>query len=134
MGTALAQQADFPNGGDCFMISANTLLDHATGWNKAMILAELSELTLAHGVVSGRGPLQGVRFSHGWIEGVRDGLRWAVDLSNGKQVAVPVELYYALGHIRSNEVTHYTASEARRRLVDHAHYGPWEGAALAVGL
>lgn len=120
-------------GGDCFQKAANLLLnpERVPG---SELLEGVHVLGMAHGVVTGRGPVHGVRFSHAWLIGARDGIQLAIDLSNGCRFVGPSELYYAIGNVDADDVCFYTPEEARRHLVDHGHYGPWEGAAMAIGL
>lgn len=86
--------------------------------------------TLVHGLVTGQGPVEGVRFGHAWLERrieVDGHPVWVVrDVANGKDVELPRALYYAVGDVRAEEVARYDADEARRRAIKTGHYGPWD--------
>lgn len=125
--------ADVPAQGDCFEIASRLLLNRERFSGEAC-LEGVELYWMVHGVVVGQGPAAGLRFSHAWVEGARRGVRVAIDFSNGNRFVGPAELYYAIGRIDPAELVTYSVDTARRRLVDHQHYGPWEGAALAIGL
>lgn len=138
--TATDQLARIPQGailtgeGDCFVISA-TLFAFCDGEPVAVeAFAGLEDLVLAHGVVTGQGPIAGLRYGHAWLEGVEDGVPMAIDFANDRKIVVLRAIYYQAGNIDSREVCRYTKPQARQMLVEHQHYGPWEGAALAIGI
>jgi hypothetical protein len=85
---------------------------------------------VAHGSVFH--PVSG-RHDHAWIEvdmafeGVAvesASALFCIDRSNGNDVMMPRVLYYALGEIE--DVRRYTWEQAKRALLKHRHYGPWE--------
>jgi hypothetical protein len=79
-----------------------------------------TDWTLVHGrPVLQRPPF--IRYGHAWVE--RGG--YVFDPSVG--VTMPTDAYYALGKITEDEMYRYTAAEARLKLVEHKHWGPWEG-------
>ena len=82
------------------------------------------DILLVHGEVSGQGPLEGVRFGHAWIE-IGDEV---IDKANGKNIRMPKDVYYAVGNIKDKpgKLFKYTWSEARRKMLEHEHYGPWD--------
>ena len=87
---------------------------------------------LVHGEVTGQGPLEGVKYGHCWIE---DG-DIVIDVSNGRNIRMPKEVYYLLGRIGSPETARfgieagnlhkYTWEEAREKILQHEHWGPWD--------
>ena len=80
-------------------------------------------LILVHGEVSGQGPLEGVTFGHAWV---LDG-DTVIDQSNGRNLSLPRILYYALGGIdRIRNLHQYTWDEAKEKMVQFEHYGPWD--------
>jgi hypothetical protein len=100
--------------GNCYEAAANYLLDHA---------AKLGpDARLVHGLVTGQGPVAGIRFGHAWVE-VGD---MAIDPSNGRLIRLLRQHYYFLGQIRENELTRYTHAEIRGKMLDFLHYGPWK--------
>ncbi|WP_075881821.1 hypothetical protein [Vreelandella massiliensis] len=129
---AQEQEAVLPNGGDCFIAAANLVTAGGISQNSA--LNGVADVTLVHGVVTGQGPVEGIQFSHAWIEGVKDGQPVVIDTSNGGCFIGPPELYYLLGNIDAEQLCRYTPQAAREKLLDHKHFGPWEGAAEQIGL
>ena len=72
---------------------------------------------LVHGIVTGRGPIEGIRYGHAWVE-----IQGYVVDPSGK--VVPKELYYRIGEVSHEKK--YTMEGAARRAVEHGHYGPWD--------
>ncbi len=77
---------------------------------------------LCHGAVDGQGRLEGLRFGHAWVES--GGL--CIDLSRGGGLRLAKPLYYGLGGIRWPEVRRYSRQDARRMVLEHGRWGPWE--------
>jgi hypothetical protein len=73
--------------------------------------------------VSGRGPLRGQRIDHAWVE--RGDI--VLDLANGGHIELPKQRYYRLGEINPAECHYYTGHEACAQILEHEHFGPWEG-------
>lgn len=123
--------------GDCYP-TANRLVSSKLGD------PDEDDWRAVHGVVTGQGELEGVRFGHAWVEknqrfpipeGVDDATRkmWenmkiatVIDRSNGNNVELPAELYYKIGQIDESTVQRYSPSEASRNMVRSGHHGPWE--------
>jgi hypothetical protein len=113
--------------GDCFKIAADMTVpimgivsDHLQG---------LKNVTLVHGIVSGQGPIDGFWFTHAWVEGVTaDGIKMVIDASNGRPIVMPQVLYYLIGQIDERVCERYRPETAKRRMIEYAHYGPWDGA------
>lgn len=113
--------------GDCFKVAANLVVP-MLGLQKESV-SNLDSLTLVHGIVSGQGPLEGLRYTHAWVEGVsQEGVPLVVDASNGREVVIPAALYYLIGQIDPEECVRYTPEAASQRMLQFAHYGPWDGA------
>lgn len=111
---------------DCFQVAADLIVSLLGGISDN--LKEFREVTLVHGIVSGQGQLEGNRFTHAWIEGISSaGIPVVVDQSNGQELVMPQALYYLIGQIQETETERYTSEEARSRLLDLRHYGPWDG-------
>ena len=83
---------------------------------------------LVHGMVSGQGQLEGVRFGHCWVE-VGDKV---LDHSNDREQELPKDIYYLLGRIDPKECHYYTPEEASKKMVDTGHFGPWDMTGLTV--
>lgn len=112
--------------GDCFKVAANLVVP-ILGIVKDE-LTKLNDVTLVHGIVTGQGHLEGVRYTHAWVEGyTSEGIPMVVDASNGLNILMPQGLYYLIGRIDKRECVHYTPGEAQDRMLDHCHYGPWDG-------
>ena len=101
---ARKRRDDEPEMTNCYTASFHLTHDDAT-W------------TLVHGIVTGSGPIEGVRYGHAWVE--RDGM--AHDPVAG--VTAPALLYRAAG--RASDIQQYTQAEARFLALKHKHYGPW---------
>ena len=102
--------------GDCFEVSGKVILNFHPEYpfKKGM--------KLVHGIVSGQGPLTGIRFGHAWIE--HEGV--VLDISCGKERRMPQELYYALGKISHEGSFYYSREQAREHVLKTEHWGPWE--------
>jgi len=96
-------------GGDCFRVAANLTLQLG---DRARLIHGQPTLT--------RPPY--IKYDHAWVE-VGDEV---LDLSNDKAYAISRELYYAVGHIDSEESESYSSEETRSQLLEHEHYGPWK--------
>lgn len=103
---------DEHRGGNCFEVALRNVMDD--GPNGTMLLC--------HGVVTGQGPLSGIRFTHAWNE--IGG--YVLDESNGNSVLTPVDNYYAIGDIDPDEVFKYDFREMGENVLMYGTYGPWE--------
>jgi len=110
--------------GYCFLVAAQAALEDPT-------------LTVCHGLVVGQagGDATPGRYHwHAWVESETlhafpSGtfpIANAIDRANGKDVTLPVALYYRLGQIEEEDVRRYTATEAARLMLRFRHYGPWD--------
>ncbi|HCA02660.1 MULTISPECIES: hypothetical protein [Halomonadaceae] len=121
-----------PSGGDCFQVAGQLIVRCRD--IHAQSTKGVTDKVLAHGVVTGQGPVSGIRFSHAWIEGVKNGISVVIDLSNGQRFVGPRALYYAIGQIEPKEVCRYSKEVARAKMLQTEHYGPWEGEVARLGL
>ena len=96
--------------GDCYEAAAKLLHAHR----------DCPGIALAHGTVTGQGPVAGIRYGHAWVE-IGDVV---LDPSNGRLVVARKPAYYALGQIA--RPARYGFGEAARRMLETGHYGPWE--------
>ena len=96
-------------GGDCFLASYHLIM-------------EQNDLILVHGIVTGQGDLNGVRYAHAWCE--RGDM--VLDYSNGRRLEIPKILYYAIGNILESNLYRYTHRQACGFAVETEHSGPWE--------
>lgn len=111
-----------PSGGNCFFIHGSFVVSELGGYE--------DDLRLCHGVAIGRGPLDNIPHWHCWLE--KNGI--AYDNSNGSNVAMPIELYYSVGNINAEYVHKYTRQQARDKMLETEHYGPWDPPQYAVML
>ncbi len=78
--------------------------------------------TLVHGMVNGQGALEGKRFGHAWVE-TNDTV---LDHSNGRELEIPKDLYYAIGGVRKEDNKYYDTDESLKWILKAKHWGPWE--------
>lgn len=79
------------------------------------------DLRLVHGLVTGRGPIEGLIYNHAWCE----------DKSKCYDMTFPPqwqqldkEIYYALGGVK--KTFFYDSDEVANKSVEYGTYGPWE--------
>lgn len=111
-------QPEIDGDGDCYVVAAHFMVDLPD--------AERSRYRLCHGTPLGRGPINGLRFGHAWVERTDGDHVTVIDRSNGSDLELPQSLYYAIGAIDPEEVKRYTAHEAILFMLETEHYGPWE--------
>jgi len=103
--------------GDCYEAAGKYMM------MKCQLGGDCTNLRLVHGEVQGQGHLDGVTYGHAWV---LDG-GTVIDVSNGRNLQLPQEIYYAIGQIDNiGNIHEYTWEEARRLIVDFEHWGPWE--------
>ena len=95
--------------GFCFSDSAEWLL---YGQGK-----DFPQARLVHGTVMGQGPLEGVRFVHGWLE-IED---WVYDPS--QDLVAHKKEFYHLGQVE--DAVSYSDTEAAVSLLKEQNWGPW---------
>jgi hypothetical protein len=99
--------------GDCYCATGHYLMDNGI---------DNPNLVMVHGEVTGQGKIEGIKYSHAWIE---DG-EMCIDVSQGKHLELPRVFYYAIGHIDPSRTYRYTLPELRRKVLDTGHWGPWD--------
>lgn len=106
---------DEARGGDCFKVTL-----------AQAVLARDPSTMICHGIAVGRGPIEGVRYWHAWLERQHPaGFVQVIDRSNGHAVTLGQDRYYRLGQISHDEVWRFTAEEVGPMLGEWGHYGPW---------
>jgi len=117
--------------GDCYEAAANYVINNSGVVSFLVPPGATARpgLMLVHGEVTGQGKIEGVKYGHAWVE---DG-DLVIDVSNGRDLQLPKAAYYALGRVDNDgaqrikpNLHRYTAKEARRNLVMHGHWGPWD--------
>jgi hypothetical protein len=102
--------------GDCAEVAARLVIERLP-----------RGFVLCHGRPVGRGPANsGERYFHAWVENDEGSV--VIDQSNGLDVTMPRDAYYAIGRIVEADVVRYTADEAAEMIVDTGHWGPWDNA------
>ncbi len=101
------------DGGDCYQATVDALFFGSLSGVEAVLVHGRPTLT--------RPPYE--EFGHAWIEAGDV----VFEVANGNHVAARRELYYQAGNIDPEQCFRYTPEEARRWLLSHGHYGPWEG-------
>lgn len=105
-------------GGDCYEAAGKFIM------NECMLGdADNCRYILVHGEVMGQGPIAGISFGHAWV---LDGST-VIDKSNGRDLTMPSQIYYAIGQIDSlDNIIEYSWEEARTKILDYGHWGPWD--------
>ena len=120
-------------GGDCYEAAL-----HFAAWT--VPVDERDAYRVVHGYPTVQGPIEGIVHGHAWVERtdpLPDDLpeifadsaaslfTTVIDKSNGKDLEMPVALYYGYGSIYREECHYYTVEEAVRLALESGHYGPW---------
>lgn len=131
--------------GNCYEAAVHTIADILDPtMDDEAYEREKARYQVVHGVVLGRGELEGVRFDHAWVERTdeppdmsgldpdqaemfRESFSWVtvIDRSNGMEVELPREVYYALGDVDQETVRRFTWDEAVDQMAESRVYGPW---------
>ena len=98
--------------GDCYEVAGKYVMDNCFMGD--------GDVLLVHGEVTGQGKIAGIKYGHAWVE--KNGM--VIDNSNGRNINVPVEFYYALGHIE--RTYKYNCEEMRKKILETKHWGPWD--------
>lgn len=107
-----------PANGDCYEAAFNFMMDQCM-FNPS----QAGKYTLVHAEVMGQGPIEGVTFGHAFV--VKDG-NTVIDRSNGRNIELPKNVYYAIGRIYDiGNIHEYTWEDARKIVSRTGHYGPW---------
>lgn len=102
--------------GDCYEAAGKYLVD-------LFLAGKADGYMLVHGEVRGQGAIDGVHFGHAWVE--HGSL--VIDRSNGRDIQMPRELYYAIGAIdRIDNLHRYTPVQAMSKITMIGHWGPWD--------
>ena len=101
--------------GNCFSAAGRYMMD-------THFIDPIPNSILVHGIVTGQGPINGIRFLHAWVEKENT----VIDRSNGRDLNVPKDFYYVLGHINAEETVRYTYEEATKKMRETGHFGPWD--------
>ena len=95
---------------------------HERAYRSVMLLG--GRFRLAHGFATGTGPIEGIRYSHAWLENgsvVVD----VGSLDGDKPKVIEKEAYYEIGNINESEVRTYSKEEAFKMATEHMTLGHW---------
>ena len=110
---ALAKIPKGNKNGDCFQAAGRYMMDNGR---------DDKSITLVHGEVTGQGRIQGIKFGHGWIEKGND----CIDVSLGRNIVMPKEIYYMLGQIDESKVYRYNYDQFQEKILSSGNWGPWD--------
>ncbi|MCM1322814.1 MAG: hypothetical protein NC218_01375 [Acetobacter sp.] len=98
--------------GNCYQTAFRTFYDNLS-----------KKPLLCHGLVMGRGPLEGIRYNHAWVE-IGDQV---IDKTMSMfKDGVDKEVYYMLGGVDEKMVYRYNDKQIAEKVVEQETYGPWE--------
>jgi hypothetical protein len=110
-------------GGDCYKAAGDIVID-SRFINKNRFDFNGTPY-LVHAEVAGQGAISGIRYGHAWIE---DDVM-VYDYSNGRELEIPKQIYYAIGNIKTSnpkKYRKYTFEQARRKMSESGTYGCWD--------
>ena len=115
--TALESDLFEAGTGDCFEVANRAMIDMTEE-------QEITGMKCVHAYVYGQGELKGRRFPHAWNEQGDV----VFDNSNGNNIVMRKEQYYALGGIvqESGAYATYDKEDCLIKMLKHSHYGPWD--------
>jgi len=100
---------DANQGGDCFQVALNYMMSHKS-----------KRLKLCHGLVTGQGNIEGIVYTHAWVEDNQ------IVIDETIPIKLPKKMYYEIGQIDKKNVYCYTYEEMSRKVTEFKTYGPWE--------
>ena len=89
-------------------------------------ISENRNLKLVHGLVTGQGDIEGIRYNHAWIEDGNTVIDASLKEQGRSTYKFPKDLYYAIGQINPKTTFRYTYKETVKKMYDTENYGPWE--------
>lgn len=117
--------------GDCYEAAVHFMMSR-------MVEDDWERYRLCHGLVVGQGgEVLGKTFDHAWVERrddpppnlppAFDVFEWitCIDKSNGHDVSLLSDAYYALGQVNLSSIVRYTMQEMMENMAFYRHYGPW---------
>ena len=107
--------------GDCFVVAGDAMIEYFYDRGRKYS----GEPYLVHAEVSGQGKSHGLRFAHAFVE---DAI-FVYDFSNGLELTLPKQRYFALGEIKTDDpkkYQRYDAEETLDKLIEHDNYGCWD--------
>lgn len=113
--------------GDCYEAAGKLIL----GWPYADIQDVYltfcgASITLCHGEPIR--PSDGMPFGHAWLEIESCGIVNVLNVSLGEVRFIPKWAFYHVGKIdtKSRPFFRYHREEARAKILEHSHWGPWD--------
>jgi hypothetical protein len=106
---SLDEIPDENKNGDCFVIALNKAME------------DPQRYTLVHGVVTGQGAIEGIEYTHAWVE---DG-DMVIDMTlPASMQRFPKVAYYAIGNIKITRKYNYR--QMLENVCKYETYGPWD--------
>lgn len=106
--------------GDCYEAAVRFVKEACLGQDP-----DLCPYLIVQAEVRGQGALEGKTFGHAWVVDPRTNT--VIDRSNGRDLRLPLSLYYAIGGVYDLDNGYeYTWREAMVWMLRTKHYGPWE--------
>ena len=84
------------------------------------------KLRLVHGLVTGQGPIEGIRYNHAWVEDGNEVIDPSLKELGRSVYTFPKDLYYAIGNIKEKTTFRYNHKEMVKKMLEIGTYGPWE--------
>ena len=78
---------------------------------------------LVHGIITGQGPIEGIKYNHAWVEIGDTVIDKTIPLF---AKGFPKDAYYRLANADEDKVFKYNAKEVAKKAQEFETYGPWE--------
>lgn len=85
-----------------------------------MIHPTRNKFSLVHGIVTGQGPIEGIKYGHAWV--LHTDSNVVIDVT--ADIRMPFDIYKRIGQIEYYVV--YTWKEAVKNCNKFGHYGAWD--------
>jgi len=121
---SLSSQSKRPLG-DCYDAAGKYILYASKLHMGGGEVGDAEGLILVHAEVNGQGPLEGTTFGHALV--IDTATDTVIDKSNGRDLHMPKDLYYAIAGIPwIDNYFEYTPEQMMKNLVKYRHWGPWD--------
>lgn len=114
LGTATEseEQISLEGKGTCFQDSFRNFFKHIT-----------EKPLLVHGLITGQGPIEGLKYCHAWIEIGDTVIDTTIPLFRD---GFPKEAYYSLARLDETLLFKYDNEQVMKKTLEYKTYGPWE--------
>lgn len=101
-------------GGNCYKKAFDYFMSHRS-----------NSIVLCHGVVTGQGAIDGIKYNHAWVEELNS--QKVIDNTMPpKYREMDRYLYYLLGRVSEDLVYQYSIEDVQAKIEEFGTYGPWE--------